>query len=74
VREIEAISIYPHTPTPDHPSHTHADFCSKHGIVCEIETISIDYVNTAMERLIKSDVHYRFVIDIQGSLVNDYSV
>ena len=45
------------------------DFCSKHNITCEIESIDIDYVNTAMERLMKNDVHYRFVIDVQGSLI-----
>ncbi|KAI7835473.1 hypothetical protein COHA_010630 [Chlorella ohadii] len=45
------------------------DFAAQHGIVCDTEKIGIDYVNTAMERLVKNDVHYRFVIDIQGSLV-----
>lgn len=49
------------------------DFCGEHNITCEIEKIPIDYVNTAMERLVKNDVHYRFVIDICGSLVYDYS-
>eukprot|EP00891_Asterochloris_glomerata_P005343 jgi/Astpho2/5343/Aster-05893 len=46
------------------------DFCGKHNITCEIEKIPMDYVNTALERLIKNDVHYRFVLDIQGSLIN----
>ncbi len=45
------------------------NFCSKHNITCEVEDINIDYVNTAMERLLKNDVHYRFVIDVQGSLI-----
>lgn len=45
------------------------DFCGKHNITCEIEKIPMDYVNTAMERLVKNDVHYRFVLDIQGSLI-----
>lgn len=40
------------------------DFCAKHGIGASIETISIDKVNEAYERLLKSDVRYRFVIDI----------
>lgn len=31
----------------------------KHNITCEIEKIPMDYVNTALERLIKNDVHYR---------------
>ena len=40
------------------------DFCAKHKITPEIETISITQVNEAYERVIKSDVRYRFVIDI----------
>ncbi len=45
------------------------DFCSEKGITCMIETIPIDKVNEAYDRLARSDVRYRFVIDIQGSLV-----
>ena len=45
------------------------NFCSKHNITWEVEEIGIDYVNKAMERLLKNDVHYRFVIDVQGSLI-----
>ena len=45
------------------------DFCSKHNIVSEIEEINADYINTAYERLAKNDVHYRFVIDVQGTMV-----
>ncbi len=41
------------------------DFCSKKNINCEIEVIPIQKVNEAYERAIKSDVHYRFVIDIK---------
>ncbi|MBP2237241.1 putative zinc-type alcohol dehydrogenase-like protein [Sinorhizobium kostiense] len=40
------------------------DFCGEHGIVSEIETIGIDEINGAFERVIKSDVRYRFVIDM----------
>lgn len=40
------------------------DFCAAHGIVSDIETIAIDYINTAYERMLKSDVKYRFVIDM----------
>jgi uncharacterized zinc-type alcohol dehydrogenase-like protein len=40
------------------------DFCGKKNIVSEIELISADYVNTAYERTVKSDVRFRFVIDI----------
>ncbi|MES2983980.1 MAG: NAD(P)-dependent alcohol dehydrogenase [Pseudomonadota bacterium] len=39
------------------------DFCGKHGIVSEIELISIQKINEAYERMLKSDVRYRFVID-----------
>lgn len=40
------------------------DFCSKHNITCDIEMIPIDKVNEAYDRVVKSDVRYRFVIDI----------
>lgn len=41
------------------------DFCAKHNIVPEIEVINPDQVNTAYERVLKSDVRYRFVINMQ---------
>lgn len=40
------------------------DFCAQHGIVSDIELIPMDYINTAYERMLKSDVKYRFVIDV----------
>jgi uncharacterized zinc-type alcohol dehydrogenase-like protein len=40
------------------------DFCGKHGIVSDIETIAIQQVNEAYDRLLKGDVKYRFVIDM----------
>lgn len=40
------------------------DFCGQHDIVSEIEKISMDQVNEAYERVLKSDVRYRFVIDM----------
>lgn len=40
------------------------DFCAAHGIGSEIEVIAVDQVNEAYERVIRSDVRYRFVIDI----------
>jgi alcohol dehydrogenase (NADP+) len=40
------------------------DFCSRHGIVADIELVSADKVNQAFERLEKGDVKYRFVVDI----------
>ncbi len=39
------------------------DFCGQHGITSDIELISAADVNTAYERMLKSDVKYRFVID-----------
>ena len=39
------------------------DFCAAHGIGADVEVISVDQVNEAYERVIKSDVRYRFVID-----------
>ena len=39
------------------------DFCAEHGIAPEIELINADYINEAYERVLKSDVRYRFVID-----------
>jgi alcohol dehydrogenase (NADP+) len=44
------------------------DFCSKQDITCDIELIPIQKVNEAYERVVKSDVRYRFVIDIANSL------
>ena len=44
------------------------DFAAKHNVTADIEVIPIDYVNTAMERLAKTDVRYRFVIDIGNTL------
>ena len=44
------------------------DFAAKHNIRPEIEVISMNYVNIAMERLAKGDVKYRFVIDIENTL------
>jgi uncharacterized zinc-type alcohol dehydrogenase-like protein len=40
------------------------DFCAEKGIVSDIETIAIQQVNEAYERLLKGDVKYRFVIDM----------
>jgi len=39
------------------------DFCAEKGIVAEIEMIAIQQINDAYERMLKSDVKYRFVID-----------
>lgn len=40
------------------------DFCGKHNIVSEIEIIKMQEINEAYERMLKSDVKYRFVIDM----------
>ncbi len=40
------------------------DFCGKHGITSDIEMIKIEDINKAYERMLKSDVKYRFVIDM----------
>lgn len=45
------------------------DFCGEHNIVSEVELIDIQNINEAFERMLKSDVKYRFVIDMK-SLVN----
>ena len=42
------------------------DFCGEHGIVSDIETINMPDINAAYERMLKSDVKYRFVIDISS--------
>jgi len=44
------------------------DFAATNNITADIEVISMDYVNTAMERLSKTDVRYRFVIDIGNTM------
>ncbi len=40
------------------------DFCGEHGITADIEMIKIQQINQAFERLARSDVKYRFVIDM----------
>ncbi len=40
------------------------DFCGEHGITSDIEKINIQQIDNAYERLLKSDVKYRFVIDM----------
>lgn len=40
------------------------DFCAKNNIVCDIEKISMQKINEAYERMLKSDVKYRFVVDL----------
>jgi len=40
------------------------DFCSRHGIVSDIELIPMHGINDAYERMLRSDVKYRFVLDL----------
>lgn len=40
------------------------DFCAEHNIVADVELIAMHNINTAYERMLKSDVRYRFVIDM----------
>jgi uncharacterized zinc-type alcohol dehydrogenase-like protein len=46
------------------------DFCAKTGVTSDVEMINIQDINTAYERMLRSDVKYRFVIDMQ-SLKNE---
>lgn len=39
------------------------DFCAQHGVLADIELIPINKINEAYDRMVKSDVRYRFVID-----------
>ena len=40
------------------------DFCAEHNIMSDIELIPISEINNAYERMLRSDVKYRFVIDM----------
>jgi uncharacterized zinc-type alcohol dehydrogenase-like protein len=40
------------------------DFCGKHGITADVEVIPIQKINEAYERMVRSDVRYRFSIDL----------
>jgi uncharacterized zinc-type alcohol dehydrogenase-like protein len=40
------------------------DFCAEHGVASDVEVIAADQINEAYERVLASDVRYRFVIDI----------
>ena len=42
------------------------DFCAEKDIVSEVEIIRMDEINEAFERMLKSDVKYRFVIDMSS--------
>jgi uncharacterized zinc-type alcohol dehydrogenase-like protein len=40
------------------------NYCAEHGITCDIETVGIQQVNEAYERVLKGDVRFRFVVDL----------
>lgn len=42
------------------------NFCAKHKVTADVEVVSMHDINTAFQRMIKGDVHYRFVIDMQS--------
>jgi uncharacterized zinc-type alcohol dehydrogenase-like protein len=42
------------------------DYCAEKNIVSDVEVIPIQYINEAYERMLKGDVHYRFVIDLNS--------
>lgn len=42
------------------------DYCAEHNITSEVEVIDMQYINEAYERMLKSDVKYRFVIDLES--------
>ncbi|GMQ01004.1 hypothetical protein CsSME_00047815 [Camellia sinensis var. sinensis] len=43
------------------------EFCREKGLTSQIEVVKMDYINTAVERLEKNDVRYRFVVDVVAS-------
>jgi len=40
------------------------DYCAEHKIVSDVEVIEMKYIDKAYDRMLKGDVHYRFVIDM----------
>ncbi|KAJ3126330.1 hypothetical protein HK100_010315 [Physocladia obscura] len=44
------------------------DFCGKHNITSDIELVGVEKIEKAFERILKSDVKFRFVLDIAGTL------
>ncbi|KAB2091573.1 hypothetical protein ES319_A03G201000v1 [Gossypium barbadense] len=46
-------------------------FCKEKNLTSMIEVVKMDYINTAIERLEKNDVRYRFVVDVAGSKIDD---
>jgi uncharacterized zinc-type alcohol dehydrogenase-like protein len=42
------------------------DFCAVHGVLAETETIPIQKIDTAFARMVKNDIKYRFVVDMNS--------
>jgi uncharacterized zinc-type alcohol dehydrogenase-like protein len=42
------------------------DFCAENGVVSDIEVVPMQQIETAFERMVKNDVKYRFVVDMQS--------
>jgi uncharacterized zinc-type alcohol dehydrogenase-like protein len=40
------------------------DFCAQHGVAADVEMVPIQRINEAHDRTVRSDVRYRFVIDL----------
>ncbi len=49
-----------------HETQEMLDFCAEHGVAADVEVISIPQINDAYERMLRSDVRYRFVINIES--------
>lgn len=52
-----------------HETQAALDFCAKHNISADIEKIRLDQINEAWDRMGKSDVRYRFVIDMKQKAI-----
>ena len=50
------------------------DFCAEHGVASDVEVIAMSQINEAYERVVRSDVRYRFVIDIATLRGSDVAV
>jgi hypothetical protein len=49
------------------------DFCATHNVASDVEVLPIQNTNEAYERIVKSDVRYRFVIDMATLRLKDRS-
>lgn len=49
-----------------HETQEMLDFCAAHQVLADVEPIKVQYLDQAYDRMVRSDVHYRFVIDIES--------